>query len=160
MSTKIVLVVLSTCLIRLLISSSVSGFPSTNSFLRLGSSLTTSSFFSWLFLKSTSWSPFNHCMLLGRKDNLLSFTFRHVNENKYKYKCRYNKLLQLKYSNWICASNKGLHIRILMRNSISTLFKFRSLRFKVFLLKANFCLTTGWVPAKRFATKSNDSKKN
>ena len=95
MSTKIVLVVLSTCLIRLLISSSVSGFPSTNSFLRLGSSLTTSSFFSWLFLKSTSWSPFNHRMLLGRKDNLLSFTFRHVklsNGNKYK-PCRFNKLL-------------------------------------------------------------------
>ena len=40
MSTEIDLVVVSTCLIRLPISSSVSGFPSTNSFLRLGSFLT------------------------------------------------------------------------------------------------------------------------
>ena len=54
MSTKIVLVVVSTCFIRLLISSSVRGFPSTNSFLSLGSFRTTSSSFSWLFLKSSS----------------------------------------------------------------------------------------------------------
>ena len=54
MSTEIDLLVVSTCLIRLLISSSVSGFPSTNSFLRSGSFLTTSSTFSWLFLKSSS----------------------------------------------------------------------------------------------------------
>ena len=54
MSTEIDLVVVSTCLIRLLISSSVSGFPSTNSFLRSGSFLTTSSTLSWLFLKSSS----------------------------------------------------------------------------------------------------------
>ena len=54
MSTEIDLVVVSTCLIRLLISTRVSGFPSTNSFLRSGSFLTTSSTFSWLFLKSSS----------------------------------------------------------------------------------------------------------
>ena len=53
-STEINLVVVSTCLIRLLISTRVSGFPSTNSFLRSGSFLTTSSTFSWLFLKSSS----------------------------------------------------------------------------------------------------------
>ena len=54
MSTEIDLVVVSTCSIRLLISTRVSGFPSTNSFLRSGSFLTTSSTFSWLFLKSSS----------------------------------------------------------------------------------------------------------
>ena len=54
MSTEIDLVVVSTCLIRLLISTRVSGFPSTNSFLRSGSFLTTSSTFNWLFLKSSS----------------------------------------------------------------------------------------------------------
>ena len=54
MSTEIDLVVVSTCLIRLLISTRVSGFPSTNSFLSSGSFLTTSSTFSWLFLKSSS----------------------------------------------------------------------------------------------------------
>ena len=107
MSTKIFLVVLSTSLKRLLISSSVSGFPSTNSFLSSGSFLTTSSTFSWLFLKSSSWSRFKHPILSGREDSLLLFTYKHVRLiNCRKISGSFSRRLWLKFSDRIFVSEK------------------------------------------------------
>ena len=107
MSTEIDLVVVSTCLIRLLISTRVSGFPSTNSFLRSGSFLTTSSTFSWLFLKSSSWSRFKHPILSGREDSLLLFTYKHVRLiNCRKISGSFSRRLWLKFSDRISASEK------------------------------------------------------
>ena len=105
MSTEIDLVVVSTCLIRLLISTRVSGFPPTNSFLRSGSFLTTSSTFSWLFLKSSSWSRFKHPILSGREDSLLLFKYKHVRLiNCRKISGRFSRRLWLKFSDRIFAS--------------------------------------------------------
>ena len=105
MSTEIDLVVVSTCLISLLIFTRVSGFPSTNSFLRLGSFLTTSSTFSWLFLKSSSWSRFKHLILSGREDSLLLFTYKHVRLiNRRKISGSFSRRLWLKFSDRIFVS--------------------------------------------------------
>ena len=115
MSTEIDLVVVSTSFIRLLISSSVSGFPSTNSFLSSGSFLTTSSTFSWLFLKSSSWSRFKYPILLGREDSLLLFTYKHVRLiNCRKISGSFSRRLWLKLSDRIFVSEKFFR---LCRNS-------------------------------------------
>ena len=104
MSTEIDLVVVSTCLISLLIFTRLSGFPSTNSFLRSGSFLTTSSTFSWLFLKSSSWSRFKHPILSGREDSLLLFTYKHVRLiNGRKVLGSFSRRLWLKFSDRIFA---------------------------------------------------------
>ena len=116
MSTEIDLVVVSTCLISLLIFTRVSGFPSTNSFLRSGSFLTTSSTFSWLFLKSSSWSRFKHPILSGREDSLLLFTYKHVRLiNCRKISGSFSRRLWLKFSDRIFVSEKFSRV---CRNSL------------------------------------------
>ena len=115
MSTEIDLVVVSTSLIRLLIPTRVSGFPSTNSFLSSGSFLTTSSTFNWLFLKSSSWSRFKHPILSGREESLLLFTFKHVRLiNCRKISGSFLRRLWLNFSDRIFVSEKFSRVR---RNS-------------------------------------------
>ena len=156
MSTEIDLFVVSTCSIRLLISSSVSGFPSTNSFLSLGSFLTTSSPFSWLFLKSSSCSRFKYFILLGREDSLLSFTHRHVRViNCRKISGISAKLLWLKFSDWICASESFCRLTksIAARKSNGLLPKFLLLRSIVSATRGNVSLTSDRVAIKCSSTK-------